>query len=119
MWVEALEHVLDRLALQGANFLSVVGISGSAQQHGSVYWTQQGIDTLQKLDADCFLRTQINEDAFVLKNTPIWMDSTTTSQCLEMEEAVGGREEMVRITGSKCYERFTGQTILKLNQTSN
>jgi xylulokinase len=33
-----------------------------------------------------------------------------------MEEAVGGRDEMVRITGSKSYERFTGAQIRKIFQ---
>lgn len=116
MWIKALEHVLDRLVLEGANFLTVVGISGSAQQHGSVYWSQIGVDTLKKLDPDQFLSTQINHDAFTIQKTPIWMDSTTTQQCREMEEAVGGREQMVKITGSKCYERFTGSQIRKIYQ---
>lgn len=108
--------VLDRLILQGANLTSVVGISGSAQQHGSVYWNQQGIDTLKKLDADQFLYNQINSDSFAVKRTPIWMDSSTTRQCQEIEDAMGGRDEMVRITGSKAYERFTAAQIRKIFQ---
>lgn len=108
--------VLDRLLLQGANLTSVAGVSGSAQQHGSIYWTQYGIDTLKNLDVDRFLYNQINSDAFAIQKTPIWMDSSTTSQCLEIEEFVGGRDEMVRITGSKAYERFTAAQIRKIFQ---
>lgn len=116
MWVKALDTVLDRLILEGANFTTVVGISGSAQQHGSVYWNQHGLDTLRHLDVDQFLHSQINESAFAVKRTPIWMDSSTTKQCEEIEEAVGGRDEMVRITGSKAYERFTAAQIRKIFQ---
>lgn len=116
MWVKALDTVLDRLILEGANFTSVVGLSGSAQQHGSVYWNQHGIDTLKDLDPDKFLYNQVNEDAFAINRSPIWMDSSTTKQCEEMEEAVGGRDEMVRITGSKAYERFTAAQIRKIFQ---
>ncbi|KAG5670751.1 hypothetical protein PVAND_000992 [Polypedilum vanderplanki] len=116
MWVKAVDTVLDRMVLQGANFTSVLAISGSAQQHGSVYWNQHGIDKLQNLDPDMFLYNQINSDAFAVKKSPIWMDSSTTKQCKEMEEAVGGRDEMVKITGSKCYERFTAAQIRKIFQ---
>ncbi|CRL05199.1 CLUMA_CG018159, isoform A [Clunio marinus] len=116
MWVKAVDTVLDRLIFEGADFSIVAGISGSAQQHGSVYWNKHGIDTLKDLDFDKFLYNQINEDAFAVKKSPIWMDSSTTKQCEEMEQAVGGRDEMLRITGSKAYERFTGAQIRKIFQ---
>lgn len=76
MWVKALDTVLDRMILDGATFSSVIGISGSAQQHGSVYWNQHGIDTLKKLDVDQFLYNQINDTGFSVKRTPVWMDSS-------------------------------------------
>lgn len=116
MWIRAIETVLDRLLMQGANLISVVCISGSAQQHGSVFWNQHGIDILQKLDPDDFLYKQLDENAFAVKKSPIWMDSSTSKQCKEMENAVGGRDEMVKTTGSKCYERFTGAQIRKIFQ---
>lgn len=116
MWVKALDMVLDRLVVQGADFSNVVAVSGSAQQHGSLYWSRNGIKTLENLDADKFLHTQIDDSAFTVTRAPIWMDGTTSKQCIEMEEAIGGRERMVEITGSKCYERFTGPQIRKIFQ---
>lgn len=116
MWVKALDIVLDRLVVQGADLSTVVCISGSAQQHGSLYWSSYGIKTLSNLDADKFLHTQIDDSAFAVTRTPIWMDGSTEKQCIEMEEAIGGREEMVKITGSKCYARFTGPQIRKIYQ---
>lgn len=59
---------------------------------------------------------QIDDSAFVVTRTPIWMDGSTENQCLEMETAIGGRSEMVSITGSKCYPRFTGPQIRKIYQ---
>lgn len=116
MWVKALDIVLDRLVVQGADLSTVAALSGSAQQHGSLYWSAHGVRTLRSLDADRFLHTQIDDSAFTLTRTPIWMDGSTERQCVEMEEAIGGRERMVELTGSKCYARFTGPQIRKVYQ---
>lgn len=117
MWVKALDIVFDRLVVQGVELGNVVAVSGSAQQHGSLYWSSHGIKTLTTLDPDQFLHTQIDDSAFTVKQTPIWMDGSTEKQCIEMEEAIGGREKMVEFTGSKCYARFTGPQIRKIYQT--
>lgn len=116
MWVKAVDTVLDRIYLQGANLTSVLAISGSAQQHGSIYWNKRGLEKLRNLDPDQFLYNQLNEEAFTITRSPIWMDSSTERQCRELEEGVGGRDEMVKITGSKAYERFTGAQIRKIYQ---
>lgn len=117
MWIKALDLIMDRLVVNGADMNKVAAVCGSAQQHGSLYWSSNGIKALKNLDADKFLHTQLDETAFCLNQTPIWMDGSTEKQCIEMEEAIGGREEMVKITGSKCYPRFTAAQIRKVYQT--
>lgn len=119
MWVKALDIIVDRLVVNGADLSKVAAVCGSAQQHGSLYWTQNGVRTLSNLDADKFLHTQIDENAFTLVHTPIWMDGSTETQCIEMEEAIGGRDQMVHLTGSKCYPRFTGPQIRRIYQKSS
>ncbi|RLM87608.1 xylulose kinase-like [Panicum miliaceum] len=115
MWVEALELLLEKLKPK-INFSKVVAVSGSGQQHGSVYWKKGSKAVLSSLDSSKSLLLQL-KDAFSTMNSPIWMDSSTTKQCREIENAVGGALELAKLTGSRAYERFTGPQIRKIYQT--
>ncbi|KAM9648909.1 xylulose kinase isoform 9-T9 [Morphnus guianensis] len=42
------------------------------------------------------------------------MDSSTASQCSALEKAVGGAQHLASVTGSRAYERFTGNQIAKI-----
>ncbi|KAI3993012.1 hypothetical protein MKX01_009755 [Papaver californicum] len=116
MWIEALELLLEKLKKSGLDFGRIVAVSGSGQQHGSVYWKKGSLAKLWNLDASKSLKGQLS-DAFSTKESPVWMDSSTTAQCREIENAVGGASELSRLTGSRGYERFTGPQIRKIFQT--
>ncbi|XP_072952428.1 xylulose kinase 2 isoform X1 [Typha angustifolia] len=112
MWVEALDLLLEKLKPK-VDYGKVVAISGSGQQHGSVYWKKGSQDMLASLDPNKTLLSQLN-DAFATSDSPIWMDNSTTAQCREIEKAVGGALELSKLTGSRGYERFTGPQIRKM-----
>ncbi|CAG2056155.1 unnamed protein product [Timema podura] len=138
LWVKALDLLLDQLKLAGADYTSIAAISGTAQQHGSVYWQRGARHTLQSLEASKFLHEQLAR-SFSTPNSPVWMDSSTTAQCRQLEQAVGGAQfnhsqptyifqlspppvcelqrKLAEITGSTAYERFTASQIAKLSQT--
>ncbi|KAL4714679.1 hypothetical protein ACJJTC_012596 [Scirpophaga incertulas] len=112
LWVKALDMVMDRLIVAGVDFSMVQCLSGAAQQHGSVWWAKDAEACLRQLSSDHFLHTQL-ATAFV-SDSPVWMDSSTTEHCKALEDAVGGPEELARVTGSRAYERFTGSQVRKM-----
>jgi len=113
MWVKALDMLLDKLRVAGVEFSKVAGISGAGQQHGSVYWRKGAEDILGGLQPERFMHEQL-ASAFSVHDSPIWMDCSTAEQCALLEAAVGGSDKMSDITGSRAYERFTGNQICKL-----
>ncbi|GAA5817612.1 hypothetical protein MFLAVUS_011160 [Mucor flavus] len=113
MWVKALDLLLRRL--KNSSYIgSIRGISGAGQQHGSVYWNKDGIEHLKHLDPTKELYEQL-DDAFSIKQSPIWQDASTTQECRALEQSVGGPEALAKLTGSKAYERFTGNQIAKIH----
>ncbi|KAL6012780.1 hypothetical protein ACLOJK_003269 [Asimina triloba] len=115
MWVEALDLLLQKLVKAQLDFGKITAISGSAQQHGSVYWKKGSSAVLASLDPKKLLVEQL-ADAFSIKESPIWMDCSTTVQCREIEDAVGGAFKLAQLTGSRAHERFTGPQIRKIFQ---
>ncbi|KAI4316058.1 hypothetical protein L6164_024075 [Bauhinia variegata] len=116
MWVEALDLMLQKLSKSKLDFGKIAAVSGSGQQHGSVYWKSGTSEILSSLDPKKTLLEQLG-NAFSVKESPIWMDSSTTAQCRELEKAFGGAMELAKVTGSRGYERFTGPQIKKIFET--
>ncbi|KAL0095031.1 hypothetical protein J3Q64DRAFT_1091378 [Phycomyces blakesleeanus] len=112
MWVKALDILLSKL--EKSRYIGKIkAISGAGQQHGSVYWSQHGIEKLGHLDPRLTLTEQL-KDGFSIEQSPIWQDASTTRECRALEEFCGGPEALAKRTGSKAYERFTGNQIAKI-----
>ncbi|EPY86841.1 hypothetical protein CB1_000295001 [Camelus ferus] len=74
MWVQALDIILEKMKASGFDFSQVLALSGAGQACFSI--------------TDC----------------PVWMDSSTTAQCRQLEAAVGGAQALSGLTGSRAYE---------------
>ncbi len=107
MWVEALIRLFQEMGKE-ADLGSVLAVSGSAQQHGSVYLNET---------FPAALKTMRLEHAFSRKTAPIWMDSSTSKECEEIRQAMGGLSAVIEATGSNTFERFTGPQIRKFYKT--
>lgn len=116
MWAEALDKMMAQLARAAeVDIADIRAISGSAQQHGSVYLNQQAPAVWRALGYMRPLAPQLKQ-IFAREVSPVWMDSTTTRQCREIDAALGGADATAALTGSPACERFTGPQIRKFFQ---
>lgn len=113
MWTAALDLLLEGLRSKKIPLAKIAAISGSGQQHGSVYLRRGTSAILNSLDPEKSLQTQLAK-AFSVENSPIWMDSSTAKECRNRDAVLGGPEAVAKLTGSRSYERFTGNQIAKI-----
>lgn len=116
MWVEALELLLTRVRESGFQWSKVAAISGAGQQHGSVY-LKEPLRDAGRWRTNKSLVDQVRP-LLSYPTSPMWMDSSTSEECREIAAAAGGRERVLRISGSIPIERFTGPQIRKLWKTA-
>ncbi|MFY7818769.1 MAG: xylulokinase [Akkermansiaceae bacterium] len=114
MWLAALDQMLGELA-DLVDLSQIRSIGGSGQQHGSVYLNGSFSERVAKLDPRHDLVSQL-QSTLSRDTSPIWMDTSTGSQCREIATAMGGDEEVCARSGSTAIERFTGPQIRKFWQ---
>ncbi|KAF5387350.1 hypothetical protein D9757_005791 [Collybiopsis confluens] len=118
LWIAAFDLLMERMKRANVDFGAIAAISGAGQQHGSVYWSYQAEQVLASLDPGQTLTSQLPPKAFSLPRAPIWQDSSTTTECREIEAAIGGPQILADISGSRAYERFTGTQIARIWKTN-
>ena len=110
MWLAALDTMLARLQSSGFPMAEIAAVGGDGQQHGSVYLNESFSETLASLDPRRDLAGQL-QPTFSRPTAPIWMDSSTSAECRELDAEFGRR--LQEDTGSPAIERFTGPQIRK------
>ena len=112
MWVEALDAVFTKMKNDGVPLGEILAITGSGQQHGSVYFNRRAAAALKNLNPARSLKDNLT-GCFARATSPIWMDSSTAIECAEIRRALGGVKKTAQATGSDTFERFTGPQIRK------
>jgi xylulokinase len=114
MWCAALDELFAKLADSGAPLNEIRGISGSGQQHGSVYLGANFAEAVASATPAESL-AEIIKPVLTRSTSPIWMDASTSAECAEIATAVGAAK-VAKTTGSPPTERFTGPQIRKFHK---
>ncbi len=116
MWAEALDLLFAALKKDRVALGDILAISGSGQQHGSIYLNDRAEAALANLPRAKDLVSGLR-GVFSRKTSPIWMDSSTAKECAEIRSKLGGIKATAQKTGSDTFERFTGPQIRKFYKT--
>ena len=116
MWAEALDLIFAEMKKDRVALGDILAVSGSGQQHGSVYFNERITAALETLDPKKPLVENLH-GVFARKTSPIWMDSSTSAECAEIRKKLGGIKYTASRTGSDAFERFTGPQIRKFFKT--
>jgi xylulokinase len=116
LWADALDLIFAEMKRDGVALGEILAISGSGQQHGSVYLNNRAEKVLANLNPKKSLVENL-QGIFSRKTSPIWMDSSTAKECTEIRKKLGGIKATAQKTGSDTFERFTGPQIRKFFKT--
>ena len=98
MWAEALDLMFAQMKKDGVALGEILAVSGSGQQHGSIYLNEKADAALAALDPQKPL-VETLRGVFSRKTSPIWMDSSTAKECAEIRKKLG------EIGRASCRER--------------
>ncbi len=112
MWLDALDLLFQRLVDQQIPLHKIKGISGSAQQHATVFIKRGTQLAVRNFSSELCLSEQLQHH-LSRPVSPIWLDGSTGKECLEVATAMGGNEVICRATGSSMTPRFSAAQIRK------
>ncbi|KAI0194172.1 cation efflux family-domain-containing protein [Astrocystis sublimbata] len=116
MWVEAVDLVITRLRGKSCPMDRIKGVSGSGQQHSSVYWSDQAEKVLKSLDPELSLLEQLGGQALAYEFAPNWQDHSTQKECDDFDAHLGAPQKLAGVSGSAAHHRFTGTQILRMRR---
>ena len=121
MYLASLDALFADMREAGVPLASICLINTSGQQHGHVYLNSDAGTLLaqltdsKNLEDSPDLKTLLGK-AFAYPNAPIWMTANTTAQTDAVRNGVGGKSEMINLSGSDAPLRFTGTVMRRVGE---
>jgi xylulokinase len=113
MFLAALDAIFSDLK-KSIPLENVVIINTSGQQHGHVYLNGDAFsvfNSLNKNGSEASNLTALLKDSLAYERAPIWMTTDTIKQASFIRNNVGGKERLIKLSGSDAQLRFTGIVI--------
>ena len=122
MYLASLDALFADMREAGIPLENILLINTSGQQHGHVYLNRDAdallaqLANFQNFDEDTRDLQILLKDAFAYPNAPIWMTANTTVQTEAVRDGVGGKSEMIHLSGSDAPLRFTGAVVRRVGE---
>ena len=122
MYLTSLDAMFADMCEAGVSLENILLINTSGQQHGHVYLNRDAdallaqLASFQNFDEDTRDLQILLKDAFAYPSAPIWMTANTTAQTDAVRNGVGGKSEMIRLSGSDAPLRFTGAVVRRVGE---
>ena len=122
MYLASLDAMFADIREAGVPLASILLINTSGQQHGHVYLNSKAdallaqLVSFQNFDEDERDLQTLLKDAFAYSNAPIWMTANTVAQTDAVRNGVGGKAEMIDLSGSDAPLRFTGTVMRRVGE---
>lgn len=99
-WNAACRATRTALAAPGVRTADVMAVGFSGQMHGSVFLPAHPDPSAPK----------------PIRNALLWNDQRTGAECQQIEQAAGGREQLIAMVGNPALTGFTAPKILWLRE---
>ena len=122
MYLASLDAMFTDMSEAGVPLEHILLINTSGQQHGHVYLNRDAdallvqLASFQNFDEDTRDLKILLKDAFAYPTAPIWMTANTTAQTEAVRKGVGGKSEMIDLSGSDAPLRFTGTVVRRVGE---
>ena len=122
MYMASLDAMFSDMREAGVVIENIIAINTSGQQHGHVYLNKNAgiiLSNLQRAESCTLELKTLLGGIFSYYSAPIWMTANTVEQTKHVREAVGGKTEMIELSGSDAPLRFTGAVIRRVGEHSS
>lgn len=122
MYLASLDALFADMREAGIPLENILLINTSGQQHGHVYLNRDAdallaqLASFQNFEEDTLDLQILLKGAFAYPNAPIWMTANTTAQAEAVRDGVGGKSEMIDLSGSDAPLRFTGAVVRRVGE---